>query len=114
MEENEIKGQETNENIEVVETTTVNSNETTTKPNESKGLSIASMVLGIIAVVFCCVGYLSIPCAILSIVFGILGRKRAGKGMATAGVVLGIIAIALMILVVVWASVFIAAIFESI
>jgi len=82
--------------------------------NEKKGLSIAAMVLGIIAIVLCCAWYISIPCAILAIIFGIIGRKRAGKGMATAGVVLGIIAIALMILVVVWASVFIAAIFESI
>lgn len=63
--------------------------------NESKGLSIASMVLGIISVVLCCVWWISIPCSILAIIFGIVGKKRGGKGMAIAGLVLGIIAIAL-------------------
>lgn len=66
--------------------------------NGGKGLSIAAMVLGIVAVVFCCVWYLSIPCAILAIIFGIIGKKRDGKGMAIAGLVLGIVAIALYVL----------------
>ena len=63
--------------------------------NGGKGLSIAAMVLGIVSVVLCCIWYLSIPCAILAIVFGIIGKKRDGRGMAIAGLVLGIIAIAL-------------------
>lgn len=63
--------------------------------NGGKGLSIAAMVLGIVSVVFCCVWYLSIPCAILAIIFGVIGKKRDGRGMAIAGLVLGIIAIAL-------------------
>ena len=63
--------------------------------NGGKGLSIAAMVLGIVSVVFCCVWYLSIPCSILAIIFGIIGKKRDGRGMAIAGLVLGIIAIAL-------------------
>ena len=63
--------------------------------NGGKGLSITSMILGIVAVVLCCIWYLSIPCAILAIIFGIIGKKRDGRGMAIAGLVLGIIAIAL-------------------
>lgn len=63
--------------------------------NGGKGLSIAAMVLGIVSVVLCCIWYLSIPCAILAIIFGIIGKKRDGRGMAIAGLVLGIIAIAL-------------------
>lgn len=66
--------------------------------NGGKGLSIASMVLGIVAVVFCCVAYIAIPCAILAIIFGIIGKKRDGKGMAITGLVLGIVAIVLYIL----------------
>ena len=58
---------------------------------EKKGMSIASMVLGIISVVLFCIWYLSIPCSILAIIFGILGKKKGGQGMATAGLVLGII-----------------------
>jgi len=67
---------------------------------ESKGMSIAAMVLGIVAVVFCCVAYISIPCAILALIFGFVGKKKGGKGMAIAGIVLGIVAIGLYILAV--------------
>ena len=66
---------------------------------ESKWLSIASMVLGIISVVLFCIWYLSIPCAILAIIFGIIGRKKGAKGMATAGLVLGIIALAILVVI---------------
>ena len=69
--------------------------------NESKGLSIASMVLGIVSLVMLCVYYISIPCAILAIIFSVVGRKKGGKGMATAGLVLGIIALAIDIVIVV-------------
>lgn len=65
---------------------------------ESKGLSIASMVLGIISVVLCCFAYISIPCAILAIIFGIVGMKKGGKGMGIAGLVLGIITLAILAL----------------
>lgn len=68
--------------------------------NGGKGLSIASMVLGIVSVVLCCLWYVSLPCAILAIIFGIIGKKRDGRGMAIAGLVLGIIAIALYVLAV--------------
>lgn len=71
--------------------------------NESKGLSIAAMVLGIVSLVMLCVWYVSIPCAILAIIFSIIGRKKGGKGMATAGLVLGIIALAIDVLLVVFA-----------
>ena len=70
-------------------------NQEETVVEESKGFSIASMVLGILSVVFFCLWYLSIPCSILAIIFGVIGMKKGGKGMATAGLVLGIIAIAI-------------------
>lgn len=56
-----------------------------------KGLCIASMVLGIIALVLFCIWYISIPCGILAIIFGILGVKTIDKGMAIAGIVTGAI-----------------------
>ena len=43
---------------------------------ESKGLSIASMVLGIVSLVLSCIVYISVPCAILAIIFGIIGMKK--------------------------------------
>ena len=76
-------------------------------PQESKGLSVASMILGIVSVVLFCFWYLSIPCAILAIIFGVIGKKKGGKGMAKAGLILGIIAIILVILVIVGLAAFI-------
>ena len=60
---------------------------------------IASLVLGIVGVVFSFIG-LYLPAAIIGVVgiiLGALGRKRTPekKGMATAGLVLSIIAVAL-------------------
>ena len=69
------------------------------------GLAVASLVLGLIGIVLFCFWFLSIPCAILAIIFGALGKGKAnrgasGGGMAVAGIVLGIISVALVILVV--------------
>lgn len=64
--------------------------------NGGAGLSIASMVLGIVALVMsCCFYYVSIPCAILSIIFAGVALKKgsSGKGMAVAGLVCSIISI---------------------
>lgn len=62
---------------------------------ESKGLSIASMVLGIIALVLFCIPYVCIPCGLIGIILGgvSLAKKQGGKGMAIAGLVCSIIAI---------------------
>jgi len=67
---------------------------TVNAPVENKGLSIASLVLGIVAVVLCCFGWVSIICAVLAIIFGVVGKKKGGAGMAKAGLILGIIALA--------------------
>ncbi len=65
---------------------------------EKKGLSIASMVLGIVSLVLCCIVYISVPCALLAIIFAAVGMKKGGKGMAIAGLVLGIITMGLWVL----------------
>jgi hypothetical protein len=67
------------------------------------GMAIAALVLGIVSLALFCVLYVSLPCGILAIVFGIVGRSRAragasGGGMATAGLVCGVIGVALFVL----------------
>ncbi len=60
------------------------------------GLGIASMVCGIIALVFsCCLYYVSIPLSIIAVILGgvAIAKKNSGKGMAIAGLVTGIIAL---------------------
>lgn len=65
--------------------------------NKKSGLSTASLVLGIISIVFSFIpflNFLSIIMGILSIIFGIIGIvRKAGKGVAIAGFILGIISI---------------------
>ncbi len=68
-----------------------------------KGLGVASMVLGIIAFVFSCYLYLSLPLGLTSLILGVVGRikaKSAGKknGCATAGIICSILALAWVIL----------------
>jgi len=92
--ENEVQNNPVQENVATQTTTTA-------VPTEKKGFSIASMVLGIVAVVCCCIWYISIPCAILAIIFAIVGKKKGGRGMATAGLILGIIAIVLYVLLII-------------
>lgn len=62
----------------------------TAPTNNGKGMSIASMVLGIVSVVCC-----GFPVAIVGLILGgiSLSKKYDGRGMAIAGVVLSIISL---------------------
>ena len=64
---------------------------------ESKGYAVASLVLGIVAIVCCCISELSLICSVLAIVFAVLSRRNAGyfDGKSTAGLVCGIVGAAL-------------------
>lgn len=65
------------------------------KADEKQGMSIAAMVLGIVALVFLCSWPISITCGVLAVVFGLLRfKKTPGKGMAVAGFVTGVVALA--------------------
>jgi len=63
---------------------------------QKKGMAIASMVLGIVALVLsCCVPYVPAILAIIAVILGglSLAKKQGGKGMAIAGLVCGVIAL---------------------
>ena len=66
---------------------------------DKKGFSIAALVLGIIAIVLCCVWYISIPCGILAIIFGIVGIKSSKKGMSIAGLITGTVGLVISIII---------------
>lgn len=63
------------------------------------GMAIASMILGIVSLVTCCLIYVSVPCAILSIVLGAVALRKSKNAMAVAGIILGAISIAIAIMV---------------
>ncbi len=107
---NEAENQQTTDSWEPVQETSepaVTPEFVSATPMTDKGgngMAIASMVLGIVALVFgCCLWYISFPCSIVGIILGgvSLAQKRGGKGMAVAGVVLSAIAIVVAIIVLV-------------
>lgn len=60
------------------------------------GLSIASMVCGIVAIVMlCCFYWLSVVLGLVAIILGAVALKKqaGGKGMAIAGLVCGILGV---------------------
>lgn len=61
------------------------------------GLSIASMVLGIISIPFIFYAYLGFILGLLAIIFGIVGRKKGEKTIAMAGIITGSIGLSLSI-----------------
>lgn len=81
--------------------------------SDSNGFGIASMVLGIVSLVFFCT-CINFVTAILAIIFGIiqLVRKSSKKGMAIAGLITG--GLSLLFAVVFWVSIFVnGAVFSS-
>lgn len=74
------------------------------QPLPAYGLSIASMVLGIISIVLFLGFYISIPCAIVGIVLGCIAHSKAKaiglkNSFATAGIICSVVAIALVAIV---------------
>lgn len=75
------------------------------QPQESKGVSIASMVLGIFSLTFgCCITYVGIAAAIAGIITGIISlkNKKPGKGMAIAGIVMSAIALVFLVAMIIF------------
>ena len=66
---------------------------------QSKGMAIASMVLGIVGLVLSCLVIGIIPC-VIGLILGIvvLVKQKAGQGMAIAGIVTSLIGIAFLIM----------------
>lgn len=93
---NENKQNEVN-NVE----SEVNQATNTAPANDKKGFSIAALVLGIIALVLCCIWYVSIPCGIIALILGIIGLKSSKRGMSIAGIITGVIGMILSIVLVI-------------
>ncbi|WP_168626242.1 MULTISPECIES: DUF4190 domain-containing protein [unclassified Cryobacterium] len=76
-------------------------------PQDAKGLSIASMVIGIVSLVlmFFYIGWLT---GIAAVIFGHIAMKKepAGKGMALAGLITGYVAIGLSLIFLIFAVLF--------
>lgn len=62
-------------------------------PKKKNAFSIASLVCGIISIVVCCCGFLSLPMGALSVLFALLARRqgKAMDGMCIAGIVTSVV-----------------------
>jgi hypothetical protein len=74
----------------------------------ASGFALAGLILGIVGTLSYCGGLalIGIPCAILAIIFGILGRRQSdqsgagGRGFATAGLILGCVHLSIVVLII--------------
>ncbi|MGA2439845.1 MAG: DUF4190 domain-containing protein [Tepidisphaeraceae bacterium] len=75
------------------------------------GMSVASMVLGIVSLVLFCLWYISLPCGIIGLALGLVARGKVLRGeagggsMAKTGVICSIIALGLAVLIMILAIV---------
>jgi hypothetical protein len=71
--------------------------------SENKGtntnFSVISFILGIVSLVFFFVSVISVPCAVLAVIFAVLDKKINTSTMSVAGLVLGIITLALYVVI---------------
>ena len=68
-------------------------------PKQTNNLALASMIVGIFALLACCIPFVQFPLAVVSIVLVVLSKKgQPLSGFAIAGLVLAIISIIISIL----------------
>ncbi len=70
-----------------------------TEQTGSQGLAIASLILGILAILTSLVWYISIIVGVLAVIFGATSMKN-GRGKAIAGIVTGSVGIVLSLLII--------------
>ena len=80
-------------------------NENINAPKASNGMATASLVLGIVSIVFSFFWPISVICGILAIVLGIVAKGKikadinmGGSGAATGGLITGVIGIILSVI----------------
>lgn len=66
-------------------------------PGDRRGLSIASLVFGILSLCGSIFWFCSGPLAIVGVVLGVLSLRSSGRNMALAGIILSVIGIILAI-----------------
>lgn len=71
-----------------------------TEETNNQGLSITSLVLGILAIITSLVWYIGIVLGILAVIFGVVSVKKQGRKKAIAGIVTGSLGIILSLLII--------------
>ena len=69
------------------------------KDKAKSPLGVVSFILGIISVLSATIYYVTIPCGILSIIFGVKAKRKAASKLGTTGMILGIIGLSLFVVI---------------
>ncbi|MCM1101995.1 MAG: hypothetical protein NC079_07380 [Clostridium sp.] len=80
----------------------MNSRPTTQPKQDTPGLSIAGLVLGIISVVFICCSLGGIVFGVIGLILSILGNKENRTGVGTAGIVCSAVGLGFSSLLFLW------------
>lgn len=64
--------------------------------------AIASLVLGIVSLVFVLLWVIALPTAIIGLILGFYGRDSKGHGMAVAGIVCSLISLSIQVLILIF------------
>ena len=64
--------------------------------NNKHGYAVASLVLGILSIVFCCCWYIGLILGVVGLILAIIAKKNGNQeGICKAGLVLNIIGVAI-------------------
>jgi len=95
-------------------------NENVNTPKASNGMATASLILGIVSIVFSFFWIIAVICGILAVVLGIVAKGKikadanlGGSGAATGGIVTGAVGIVLAIIIVAVAVMFVGAFVDA-
>lgn len=69
------------------------------KEKAKSPLGVVSFILGIISVLSATIYYVTIPCGILSIIFGVKAKRKAASKLGITGMILGIIGLSLFVVI---------------
>ena len=81
------------------------------KVSNGKGFAIASLVTGILSIVFLPFIVISVGMGLAAVIFGIIAKNRGDKSLSRAGITLGIVSLAITLILFLFLEVFEASLF---
>lgn len=76
-----------------------------------KGFAVASLVMGILSIIFLPFIVISVGMGLAAIIFGIMAKNRGDKTMSRAGITLGIVSLLITLILFLFLEVFDASLF---
>lgn len=81
------------------------------KISNGKGFAVASLVMGILSIIFLPFIVISVGMGIAAIIFGAIAKNRGDKTMSRAGITLGIVSLLITLILFLFLEVFEASLF---